>query len=159
MGKIKLFQSLSNEEKIQFFSQCQDILIKYHPNSEFLVTKENWLDKKHFALEFINKYKGYTYYNDRICILFNKVRIEDSRNPIKSLRDHLFKPSVDNYNAYCIDFVAFNKLAHCLEFVKQEYIPQIEYILFVKNNEVKLYKTDKLVEKLNSPLVHLMANF
>ncbi len=154
-----LYTSLSTPEKVDFFINCQKLLINNHSQSEFLLTKENLEEKKYYALKFINNYKGYSYSSENICLLFNKVFLKDPRNPQRELRDNIFKTPDENYNCVLIDFVVFRKLIDCLSFIKQEYEPRMEFVLFVKNNEVKLYRTDKLVEKLNSPLTSILASF
>lgn len=151
---MKLFQSLSKEEKIDFFAKCQNLLVNYHPTSEFIFRENNIKDRIDFAKNFYFKYKGFTYSNNEICILFNKIKVVDPLNPIKVIKDHLYKEPSEDYNAYSIDFVVFRKLIDCFGFCKSQYEPRIEYIIFVRNNDVKLYKTNKLLEKLsNIPLV------
>jgi hypothetical protein len=144
------------EEKIEFFVRCQDLLIRHHPESEFIITKENWNEKKDFAIDFVNRYKGWVYSDATICALFNKVRVEDEKNPTKTLKRYYFQESAPDFNAYCIDFVVFRKLIDCIAFCKSQYSPEIKYVLFVKNNEVKLYHTDKLLTHLSAPLSHFV---
>lgn len=153
MTTPSLFQSLSKEEKIEFFVKCQSLLVAHHPDSEFILTKENWRDRIGFARNFIERYKGYCYADDNICVLFNKVKIIDPKDPIKALKDHIYQEPAIDFNAYSIDFVVFKKLADCLGFCLAQYSPQIVYVLFVKNNEVKLYEAARLLDKLNAPLV------
>lgn len=155
MNQPKAFQALITEEKINFFVKCQELLINHHPNSQFLLKKENLEEKKHFILEFIKKYKGFTYYDDNVCILFNKIFIKDERDPIGALKDHLYQEPQENYNTYSVDFVVFRYLTDCIEFCRSQYTEQIKYLLFVKNNEVKLYRTEKLLTRLtNVPLTN-----
>jgi hypothetical protein len=150
-----LFQPLSRESKVEFFANCQRLLINFHPDSEFLFTTDNYAERKLFVLDFLHKYKGYCYSDDNICVLFNKVKVEDPRNPIKVIKDHIYKEPAEDFNAYSIDFVVFRKLSDCMNFCQAQYSPRIEYVLFVKNNEVKLYETSKLLAHLNGPLGRL----
>jgi hypothetical protein len=150
-----LFQSLSLASRLEFFANCQRLLIEFHPTSEFLFTKENYAERKVFVLDFLHKYKGYCYYDDNICVLFNKVKVEDPRNPVKVVKDHIYKEPVEDFNAYSIDFVVFRKLSDCLNFCQAQYSPRIQYVCFVKNNEVKLYETSKLLAHLNGPFGQL----
>jgi hypothetical protein len=156
MNEPVLFQSLSKEQQIDFFIKCQEILVNSHPTSEFIITKENWPERKHYALDFINKYKGYVYYNNQICLLFNKIRINDPQNPVKALKDHIFKEPQSDYNAYSIDFACFLNIKNCLGFIKTQDNPQILYVLYVKNNSVKLYLKENLLKHLDSPLINFL---
>jgi len=155
----KLFTLLTSPEKIDFFVNCQKLLLNNHPTSEFLLTKDNLEEKKYYALEFIKKYKGYCYNDENVCILYNKFKIIEPTNPKKELKDHIFKEPENDFNCVLIDFVVFRKMIDCLQFIKKEDESKIEYVLFVKNNEVKLYNKNKLLEKLNSPLINLLASF
>ena len=153
MQEPKLFQSLSKEEKANFFVKCQEILINHHPESEFIFRQDNVKDRMEFARSFLNKYKGFAYSNNEICLLFNKVVVKDPKNPVKVIKDHVYQPPQANFNAFSIDFVVFRKLVDCLSFCKFYYTPQIEYLLFVRHNDVKLYKADQLIQKMaNVPL-------
>lgn len=147
MDNPRLFQELADEQKVDFFIKCQEILVNYHPDSEFICRENDINTKKHFFKEFYHQYKGYTYNNENVCLLFNRVFIKDRYDPVKVIKDHIYQPPQEEYNAISIDFVAFNKLEHCLEFCKNQYDEKIKYILFVKNNEVKIYETKKLLEK------------
>lgn len=147
---LNRFQKLTQEEKVEFFIRCQELLIKHHPHSEFLFTEENYENRKQYALDFIKKYKGFVYWDDDVCILFNKVRVNDVKNPIKVIRDHLYQePRELDYNAISVDFVVFRQLQDCIGFCRAQYNPQILYVLFVRHNEVKLHETKKLLSFLN----------
>jgi hypothetical protein len=149
-----LFHSLTNEQKIDFFVKCQTLLIAHHPTSEFLFTETNLKERKEFVYQFFHKYKGFFYQDENVCVLYNKIKVEDEGNPIKALKDHMYRPPVADYNAISIDFVVFRKLEDCFVFCKTHYEAQIAYILFVKNNNIKLYKTAHLLKSLSSaPLV------
>jgi hypothetical protein len=152
------FQELTKEQQVDFFIKCQELLVKYHPNSQFLFTKENLEERRHWVEGFLKKYKGYVYADDNICVLFNKVRVDDARNPQKTLKDYFYSEPAENFNAVSIDFVVFRKLGDCMEFCKSQYSPQIEWIVFVKNNELKLYKTKDLLVHLNAP-AHVLSLF
>ena len=148
MQNPELFQNLISEEKVNFFVKCQEILIKYHPESPFVFTTNKLDDKKAFFKQFYERYQGYTYRNDNICILFNKIRVKDPRDPVKAIKDALWKEPAEDYNAYAIDFVVFSEMAQCLEFCKAQYEERIKFILFGRNNDIKIYETKKLLSKL-----------
>ena len=154
--KVTRFQRLSNEEKIEFFVKCQELLTTHHPTSEFLFTKDNLESRKNFVLDFVNKYKGFVYYDENICILYNKVFVKDPNDPVKVIKDHIYQePREMDYNAVSIDFVVFRQLTDCIGFCRAQYNPQIAYILFVRHNEIKLYESQKLLKSLSGSSGHL----
>jgi hypothetical protein len=152
MNEPILFQSLSFNDKVEFFVKCQELLVAHHPESEFIFTKENLESRRHWVDDFLTKYKGYAYADENICVLFNKVRVDDPKNPTKVLKDAMYQPPREDHNAVSIDFVVFKKLGDCMNFCKSNYSPHIEWIIFVKKNEIKLYKTKDLLVHLNAPL-------
>lgn len=152
MNAPVLFHSLSHNEKVEFFIKCQELLLAEHPTSEFIFTKDNVEARKYWVNQFLEKYKGYVYYDDKICVLFNRVRVDDPKDPKGILKKIVYQPPHENFNAVSLDFVVFRKLGDCMEFCKSQYIPQIEWIVYVKKNELKLYKTKDLLIHLNAPL-------
>lgn len=148
MEKPKLFQSLAPEDRVAFFVKCQEILIKYHPESPFVFRTAKLKENKLFFKNFYEKYQGYSYRDENICILFNKIIVKDPRDPVRAVRDGMYKKPAEDYNAYAIDFVAFSEMSKCLEFCRTQYEERIQYILFGRNNDIKIYKTEKLLNKL-----------
>ena len=151
LTQVTRFQALLMSDKIEFFAKCQELLVKHHPTSEFVLTRENFEERKDYALDFIKRYKGFAYADDNVCVLFNKVRVEDPKNPVKVIKDHLYQePREIDYNAVSVDFVVFRQLEDCIGFCRAQYRPQMEYVVFVRHNEVKLYPTKRLLEGLSA---------
>ncbi len=147
------FQNLTREERVNFFIKCQEILQKYHPDSPFIFTKANLNDRKSYFKDFYNKYKGFAHIDENVCILFNKIKLEDARDPVRTVRENLWRKPNENYNAFMIDFVAFREMQDCLSFCQKEYKEIIKYILFARNNDIKVYETDKLLKKLSGSVL------
>lgn len=145
---VKLFTELRKAEKVDFFKGCQELLIKYHPNSEFIIRENNLNQRLQYAIDFCNRYKGYTYASDSVKVLFNKIKLTDPNNPIQAIKEHAYKEPRSDYNAVSIDFVVFRAINDCLEFCKENYDPRIEFIVFVKNGKPKLYRADNLLSKI-----------
>jgi len=142
------FNKIAQEDKIEFFLRCQDILIKYHPNSPYVV-RENNLEKTIEGLcSNINKYNGYYYSDENICVLWNHIYVTDPNNPTQTLVENAYKLPHPNYNGVSIDFAAFRKMEDCLSFIKNNYTPQIEHILFVKEGNPKLYRANQLLKSI-----------
>jgi hypothetical protein len=148
MNDVKLFIELTKTEKIQFFQSCQNLLVNHHPSSDFVIRENNINQRIQYAIDFCNKYKGFTYASDKVMVLFNKIKINDPNNPIQAIREHAYKAPASDYNAVSIDFVVFRDIKDCIEFCKNNYDPRIQFIVFVKNGKPKLYRTEQLMSKI-----------
>ena len=153
---MRLFQSLSKTEQIDFFVKCQDLLIRHHNSSEFLFTQENYSERKDFALNFIERYKGYMYSNGNICLLFNKIYIKDEKTPIKALRENMYQAPNPNYNSIIVDFACFSSLDKVIEFFKTQMEERLIYILYVKKNGIKIYKAAQLLKAIEPPVFKII---
>lgn len=148
------FQELAIEDKIDFFLHCQKLLVEHHPTSPFIFHTGNVETRLKHIQGFVSNYQGFYYQDENVCALYNKIIISDPLSPEHALRQHMYKPPAENYNAITIDFVVFRDLKDCLTFVKGHYEAKVQYILFVKNNKVKIYPTiDFLQQILNLPVV------
>jgi hypothetical protein len=143
-----LFQSLSNNDKVDFFVKCQRLLIESHPTSPFLFTKQNYDERKAFVLDFVHKYKGYCYADENVAVLFNLLQVNPTNNPARELKKHLYQPPAGDFNTISIDFVVFKQLGDCLRFITSHDNPQIQFVLYAKNNAVKLYDKQKILSNL-----------
>lgn len=144
-----LFQSLTPEERVNFFVQCQEILKNHHPDSPFTFTDRNLTERKSYFKEVFERYNGFAYSDTNICILFNKIVLKDPKNPIESVKLNKFKGPDENYNAFMIDWVVFSDLKLVESFCRAQYQDRIKYILFSRHNDVKVYETSKLLDKLS----------
>jgi hypothetical protein len=148
-----LFTTLSKEQKIDFFIQCQKLLIAHHPKSEFIFTEKNLKSRLEHVKDLSIKYKGFCHFNENICLLYNKIKINNINEPIQALKENMYQPPKDDFNAMAIDFVVFRKLEDCLRFCRDNYDDRIKYIMFIKNNKPKIYETKKFVSNiLNIPI-------
>jgi hypothetical protein len=143
-----LFQTLSNDQKIEFFLKCQQLLVDNHPDSDFIFREDNIKDRLYFVKDFTQKYKGFVYSNDNICVLYNKIKLKDHRNPAETVKAHMYKGPVEDFNCIIVDFAVFDQLINIKPFIELQYSPQVEYLIWVKHNEVKLYNTKNLIENL-----------
>ena len=139
----KLFNSLSTEEKINFFVDCQKLLIKHHPDSEFLIREDNLKEAVEIFIDKINNYKGNFYYDDNIFVLWNYIFIEDPQDINSELIKNSYKEPHPNYNAVSLDFVACRNWADTFNFIKQTNEDKIKYILLVKHGNPKIYRSGR----------------
>jgi len=145
---LQQFSKLHKQDKIDFFIKCQKLLIDYHPNSPFIFNENNINERMTYAGDIFNKYKGMAYTDENVCALFNYIRLDDPNDPIKALKEHIFKEGAPNYNAISIDFVVFKELKDCLNFCKTNYNGNIEYVIFVKDGKPKVHKTIEFISRI-----------
>jgi hypothetical protein len=144
----KLFTSLTQEEKVDFFVKCQDLLIKYHPKSEFLAREKNIDEILDRVYENISRYKGYCYMNDNMCVLWNHVYISDSEDVNKSLKDNAYKPPHPDYNGVSFDFVALREKNDMFQFIRENKEDRIKYILSVKRGVPRFYPIESWLKSI-----------
>jgi hypothetical protein len=148
------FQQLSAEEKVEFFLKCQELLMTHHPSSPFLCHTGNIKERVKHIQSFVSNYKGYCYKDDTVCALYNKIVVTNPDEPELALRANMYKEPAPNPNAITVDFVVFRDIKDCAKFVQLNYHHTIQYVLFVRHNKVKLYKTLGFVQQiLNMPVM------
>lgn len=145
---IKLFIDMTVEEKIQFFLKCQRLLVTFHPKSQYVFTKNNAQEKLAFAKDLISQYKGFCYQDENVAALFNRIVVADPSDPVGAVKANLYKHPHPDFNAVSVDFVVFRKIEDCIALCKSQYTPRMEYIIFVKNNQPKLYKTGPFMAQI-----------
>ena len=145
---LQQFNKLHTKDRIDFFIKCQDLLIKYHPDSPFIITKDNLKERLTYSNDIFNKYSGMCYSDANVAALFNYVKLNDPNDPIKALKEHQFKEPTVDYNCVSIDFVVFRHLHDCLGFCKTNYNSNIEYIIFSKDGKPKVHKTMDIMTKV-----------
>ena len=133
------FTDMSGRDRVEFFVQCQKLLVEFHPNSPFILREDNAYARIAQMKSILTQYKGVCYMNENLCMIYNKIVVSRADEPVEAIRAHMYKAPDPNYNAVIIDFVVFRHLQDCKDFVIQNYDPRIQYIVFVKNNKAKIY--------------------
>lgn len=145
----KLFNNLSNEQKVDFFIDCQKLLIKYHSNSEFVIRENNLNIAIDTFINQINKYKGYYYNDENVYLLWNHILISDPDSPEEELVKNGYKVPNPEYNAVSIDFIACRKFSDVYNFIKNYNEDKIKYLLMVRNNKSKIFNKETLIKNIN----------
>ena len=144
-----LFQSLNQDAKIDFFVKCQSLMLKHHPDSPFII-RESKLDK---ALDTfhnsINRYQGYVYSDDNICVLWNKIFVTDANNPNRVVTENAYLPPHPNFNAVSIDFAVFRKMEDCFIFIAANHEPQMQHVLFIREGKPKIHPLEQILKAVN----------
>ena len=143
-----LFQSLSQDQKIDFFIQCQILLLQHHPTSSFVI-REKTLEKALDSFrDNIQKYKGFCYSDGNVCLLWNKILISDPKSPRKALTENAYKEPCLDYNAISIDWAVFRKMDDIFKFVKENYEERIKYVLFIREGNPKIYEVANILKAI-----------
>jgi hypothetical protein len=145
-----LFYPIPKEEKVEFFVKCQELLIKHHSTSNFIVKESNLEEAADIFMDKIDKYKGYYYFDENVCILWNHVFISDPNDANGSLIENAYKAPHPNYNAASMDFVVCRRVTDILRFAKENDSAQVKYLLSIKNGRTKLLKKEDLLKNIKS---------
>lgn len=147
MGQVKNFLELSREEKTAFFQRCQDILVKNHPRSEFILRKE--AKKKTFYLDLYLQYKGFAYESEKVALLFNKIKYIPEEWHQTSYENKVFDFPSQEPNCYCIDFVTANMSPSLIEELKPHFNENLEYIGFMRNNTMSFFNFKNFLDLIH----------
>ena len=112
------------------------------------MTRGNAEAQKEFYKKFIKEYKGFCFYNDDIVVFYNKAQTDDPRNVIGAIKKNLMAPPANPFNTCAIDFAAFKNFGAAKVFFEKVDEPDYKYVLFVKNNEPKLYLKEELLRNI-----------
>lgn len=140
------FQSLTQEQKVDFFIKCQKLLLQYHPNSPFVVREDNLSKVLDACHNNIKRYQGYHYSDENVCVLWNHILVTDPKDVKKCVVENAYQPPNPAYNAVSIDFAVFRQMTDCLTFIKENNSPQIRYVLFIRDGNPKLYPIEVLLK-------------
>jgi len=142
------YQSLSQDQKITVFQRCQELLVKNHPKSEFILRK-NFLSSNQKTIQTLTKlYKEFNgnIYMERDCLIFYKMF--DIKNGIEELQKRYDSASDDNGNLIFITFAIFNsKRMSIRRVIETQLQGQVEKISFSREGEFKIYNLKKLASK------------
>ena len=143
---INPFATLSQEQKVDFFVKCQELMMKYHPTSP-LIVREDALEKVlDVFYNNIQKYQGYYYMDDNICVLWNHILINEPNDAKRALVENAYKQPNPQFNAVSIDFAVFRKMSDCLDFIKSNNNNLIKYVLFVRGGNPKIYPIEQILK-------------
>ena len=144
MSKVRLLNDLERGEKLAFFQQCQDLLAKNQPNSEFLLAEDN--PKNNYFLDLFLRYKGWCYHSPKVTLLFNKRRYKNMPEAQDHYWDEMWDAPDENPNCYTIDFVTskFNKalIDEIDEMIETESVfdDKLPYVCFIRARRVSFFK-------------------
>lgn len=141
----KRFTELTDKERVEFFVHCQRLLVAHHPDSPFVVRKNNLRARIEHMKTLLANYKGCVYQDEYVCVLYNYLVVSNPKEPELAVRSRMYQPPDDNYNSVIVDFVVFRELKDCMNFVQVKQNPRIQYVLFARHNSIKVYPTVSLL--------------
>ena len=147
MYHLKELNTLTKEEKVEFFQQCQDLLIKNQPDSEFILS-ENSKNKDYF-LDIFTKYKGFAYFSEKIAILFNKHRINSLPEAQEAYEEKVFNPPAPDANTYTIDFITAKMSKEIIKELTPIFCEDLKYICWLRGGKVSFFSFKKLKASLS----------
>lgn len=144
-----LFQSLNQKEKIDFFVQCQALMLRHHPNSSFIIKENKLKQSLEVFHDNIQRYQGYVYSDENICVLWNKIIVSDATNVNRVVTENAYLPPNPNFNAVSIDFAVFRKIEDCFLFIKNNQEEQMKHVLFIREGKPKIYPLEQILKTIN----------
>jgi ADP-glucose pyrophosphorylase len=146
------FAPLSNEEKIDLFQKNQDLLIKYKPESEFVIRNiENVKNKVvQYYFNAIKNYKGKVAIHPEFMLFFHIMQINDF-NDVSEFSDKKQKGEFSEsgnclFVEYIVGKASLANLKGLEDYFKDKVVKKISYVKHeqVKSVDFKKYKQEIL---------------
>jgi hypothetical protein len=144
-----IYQSLSQAEKIRIFQRCQELLLRYNPESEFVVRRSFLSKTPPKTLETLVKlyrnFNGSVLLKEDTLIFF---KILDIQKGIEEIYAKYDKPSDGVGNTILIVFATFDSQKTDIKsLIQQELQGEIQKISFSRRGKFKIYDLNRLAEK------------
>lgn len=140
------FESLTQESKVGFFVKCQELMVKYHPNSPFVIREDTLEKALNLFHDNITRYKGFCYTDENICVLWNYILVSDPVDVNRVVVENAYKEPNPDFNGVSIDFAVFRQMSDCLAFIKKHNNERIKHILFIRDGVPKIYSAEVLLK-------------
>ena len=143
-----IYQSLSKAEKIKIFQKCQQLLVQYHPDSEFIVRRSLLNGKRTKTIETLIKlykdFNGSVYLDDNSVIFFKMFNLTDAQELYKKYE----LPSEDNADTVFIIFATFNsKMTNIKAIIDTELRGEVKKIAFSREGKFRIHPLAALKAK------------
>jgi hypothetical protein len=151
---LQQFNKLDKRDKIDFFIKTQTILIEFHPDSPFIINKENLKTRLEYASDMFGRYCGWCFTDKYCSILFNYIKIDNVDRPLDALKKYQFTSGAIDYNAIVVDFAAFREIKDCLDFCRTIFNSNIKWVVWVHKEKPSIYPAlEYMTRILNIPKV------
>jgi len=151
---VRLFNEMSEEEKMDFFQKCQNMLIKNQPNSPWVLRVDDERNRGYF-LDIFLRYQGMVYESENIILLFNKHYFVNKEEVVVKSRERLFSEPDENANTYSIDFVTSKLTQEVLQEIEPHFKDTgIKWIHFLRGQKVSVFDIEPFKNSLISEFYH-----
>ncbi len=146
------FSTLSNEEKIDLFQKNQELLIKYRPESEFVIRNIKNIKNKviQYYINIIKNYKGKVAIHPEFLLLFQIMQINDFEDVSEFAAKREISDFPENGNCLFVEYISgkinLGNLVGFEGFFKDKNIKKISYFKHenIKSVEFSKYKSEIL---------------
>ena len=150
------FSSLSDEQKINLFQKNQDLLIKYQPQSEFVIRNTEDIKSKvlQYYLNVIKNYKGKVVIQPEYMLFFHIMQIEDfdDASEFSDKRQQAEFPENGNclFVEYIVGKIDLENLKGLESYFKDKSVKRISYVKHEQINSVEFSKYKREILKTGS---------
>lgn len=146
------FSTLSNEEKIDLFQKNQELLIKYKPESEFIIRDIKNVKNKviQYYIKIIKNYKGKAAIHPEFLLLFQIMQINDFEDLSEFAAKRAISDFPENGNCLFVEYIAgkinLGNLVGLEGYFKDKNIKKISYFKHenIRSVEFSKYKSEIL---------------
>ena len=146
------FNTLSNEEKIDLFQKNQELLIKYRPESEFVIRDIKNIKNKviQYYIKIIKNYKGKVAIHPEFLLFFQIMQINDFEDLSEFAAKRKISDFSENGNCLFVEYIAgkinLGNLVGLEDYFKNKNIKKISYFKHedIRSVEFSKYKSEIL---------------
>jgi len=144
--KVVDFNTLNFEEKLQILQKNQDLLLKYRPESEFVIRKYQDKNGKiyHYYFDLIKKYKGKMVCGENFMLFFHIMKINDPEDASEYSHRRSAGDFSDDGNCLFVEYIvgkySAKDLAQLDDYFKNKKVQFVSYVKHEKINVVSFAK-------------------
>ena len=140
------FANLSNEEKIDLFQKNQDLLIKYKPESEFVIRNikniKNRITQYYFNI--IKNYKGKVAIHEDFLLFFHIMEIRDFYDVSEYSKKRMNSIFSDDGNCLFVEYIVGKASLENLKSLEGYFKDKrVQVISYVKHENIKVVEFNK----------------
>lgn len=145
------FNTLSDEEKIDLFQKNQDLLIKYKPESEFVIRNIKNIKSRvvQYYMNIIKSYKGKVAIHEDFILFFHIMQINDFHDTSEYAAKRSAGDFSDDGNCLFVEYIvgkaSLENLKSLEDYFKDKNVKVISY---VKHENIKVVEFDKYKKEI-----------
>ena len=146
----KSFLQMDIHQRADFFAQCQAILLRKQPDSEYVATQERIKFYTDVFKKFHDSYKGFCYQSENTCLLYNHVKLPPHADYKELARSLTYKFPAEDYNAVSIDFLTSADVRECVQLYTRIRTPSMKHIIYLRDGGVKVFPLSESVASMRT---------